>query len=111
MHEPIGDPGHQVPPDKLLRSKASTASTRATTFRVPECVLSLTPRQSNLRAQIAATNRHHPEADVSELVTELRTVTAAEYIRKLVDSAPPLSEDQRARLATLLAPGGGSVAA
>lgn len=33
------------------------------------------------------------------------------YIKKLVDAAPPLSEQQRARLAALLANGGGQSAA
>ncbi|AVT37400.1 hypothetical protein C6W10_14030 [Plantactinospora sp. BB1] len=32
----------------------------------------------------------------------------AEYIRRLVDGAPPLTEEQRARLAGLLAPAGDS---
>jgi hypothetical protein len=64
----------------------------------------LSPKQSTLRARLAATTRHHPDADASKLRTELRTETAAEYIRRLVDEAPPLSDDQRNRLASILRP-------
>lgn len=58
----------------------------------------------SLRARIAATRRHRPHADISDLQTELRTTTAEAYIRRLVDQAPPLSEAQRARLAAILRP-------
>lgn len=64
----------------------------------------LSPDQARNRAKLAATARHHPESDLTELRAELRTATAAEYIRRLVDGAPPLSEHQRARLAALLRP-------
>lgn len=64
----------------------------------------ISPEQARHRATLAAIARHHPDADLTELRTELRTATAAEYIRKLVDEAPPLSEEQRARLAALLRP-------
>ena len=35
---------------------------------------------------------------------ELKNTKATEYIRRLVDEAPPLTADQRAKLAELLAP-------
>ena len=35
---------------------------------------------------------------------EIKVAAAEDYIRRLVDSAPPLTESQRARLAALLAP-------
>jgi len=34
----------------------------------------------------------------------VKNIQTTEYIRKLVDEAPPLSADQRAKLAELLAP-------
>jgi hypothetical protein len=37
---------------------------------------------------------------------ELRTAAAEVYITKVVDAAPPLSDEQRARLAALLRPTG-----
>ncbi len=43
----------------------------------------------------------------------LKAIKAEEYIRRLVDTAPPLNDDQRSRLALLLrgsASGGGAVA-
>lgn len=46
-------------------------------------------------------------AQVEYLRTEYRTVALAEYIRKLVDTAPPLTAEQRAHLAGMLAPRAG----
>lgn len=56
------------------------------------------------RARLAAVERHHPERDTTELRRELRAVRAEDYIRALVEEAPPLTETQRARLAALLLP-------
>ncbi len=64
-----------------------------------------TPHQA--RARVAALARHRPADDV-ELTSaraELRTVVAEDYIRKLVASAPPLTSEQRDRLAVLLRTG------
>ena len=102
-------------PRSTLRPRGGTPeSTRqvaieALTGSAPD--MKISPAQSKLRARIAATKRHHPDADTSELTAELRTATAAEYIRRLVDAAPPLSEEQRARLAALLTNGGQDAAA
>lgn len=58
-----------------------------------------------LAGQIAASERHHPEADTTELRRQLKAETLAEHIQRVVDEAPPLSADQRARLALLLTGG------
>ncbi len=57
---------------------------------------------TSTRAKLAGTLSRNPDADVTELRRELRAERAADYIRELVDSAPPLTELQRARLAALL---------
>jgi uncharacterized membrane protein len=58
------------------------------------------------RARLAATRRHHPDADTTDLRRDLRAARAEDYIKKLVDVAPQLSPEQRAKLAVLLlAPG------
>ncbi|MFF1714807.1 hypothetical protein [Streptomyces sp. NPDC058268] len=62
---------------------------------------------AHLRARKAAEKRHHPDADTTDLDRELATLTLAAYIKRVVESAPPLNDDQRARLAMLLNPGGG----
>ena len=71
------------------------------------------------RATLSARNRlnvlarhrgpDHPSLDDAR--RDLRAAKAAAYIRALVDSAPPLTEEQRARLASLLAPAGDQRAA
>jgi hypothetical protein len=44
---------------------------------------------------------------IEEARSELKYVTATDYVRRLVDDLPPLTELQRARLATLLLSGPG----
>lgn len=57
------------------------------------------------RARIAAHKRNHPDADVpAELYRDLRAARAQAYIEELVAAAPPLTEEQRDRLAVLLRP-------
>jgi hypothetical protein len=60
----------------------------------------------SLRARLAATERHHPDADTAELRRDLRAARAEDYIRRLIESAPPLTAAQRDQLATLLRPNG-----
>ena len=48
--------------------------------------------------------RAEPER-IEEARAELKFTTATDYVRRLVDEAPPLTELQRARLATLLLTG------
>lgn len=54
------------------------------------------------RAQLAVHHRYHPEADDGALRRNLRAARAEDYIRALVASAPPLTEEQRDRLSLLL---------
>jgi hypothetical protein len=66
------------------------------------------PESRRRRGRLAANARHHP--DRPDLTVEdrqhVKAATAERYIRRLVDTFPPLTDQQRARLATLLAGGG-----
>lgn len=56
------------------------------------------------RARVASLSRSRT-ADDPELLAARRSLKAAraeDYIRRLLDQAPPLTHDQRRRLATLL---------
>lgn len=57
---------------------------------------------TKIRSDLALTIRDHPEADTTELRRDLRAARAEEYIRKLVEAAPPLTDEQRDKLALLL---------
>lgn len=55
----------------------------------------------HLRSQLAAAKQHNrPEAEA--LSSEFKALRPANYIKALVDSAPPLTTEQRDRLAVLL---------
>jgi hypothetical protein len=64
----------------------------------------------SLAGRIARAKRSDPQADVTELRRELKTAELAEDIERLVNTWPPLTNEQRVRLALLLCPrtGGGS---
>ncbi len=65
------------------------------------------------RASTAAFTRAGNHAAANAARQRLKAIKAEEYIRRLVDSAPPLDDDQRSRLALLLrgsVPGGGAAA-
>lgn len=63
------------------------------------------PRVRSISARIAAVERHHPDADHSELRRDLRAARAEEYVERLVaEGEPRLTAEQRARLARILAP-------
>jgi hypothetical protein len=48
------------------------------------------------------------DTETAELAArDLRAAMLAEHIKTAVDAAPPLTDEQRARLAGLLAPSGG----
>jgi hypothetical protein len=74
------------------------------------------PARRKARAQLAsATARARLHADDPTVVAEVedrrrtyRYLSAEDYIRRLVDEAPPLTPDQRDRLAVLLRPSGRS---
>ena len=63
----------------------------------------MTPDERSARARVAAAKRHHPNSPkTDQLAAEFKADRAAEYIRRIVDEAPPLSPEQRDRLALLL---------
>ncbi len=73
----------------------------------------LTTEQRQLRAQLASTAaRAARSGDPSAVLAveakrrEYRFVSAQEYVRDLVDTAPPLTADQRDQLAAQLRGGG-----
>jgi hypothetical protein len=61
------------------------------------------------RSKIASTVRQNPNADTTELRRQLKAERLEDYVRRTVDSAPPLTEEQRARIAALLRSGGDRV--
>lgn len=58
------------------------------------------------RSRIAVTVRDNPEADVTDLRRQLKAERLADYIERTVDAAPPLTTEQRTRLAAILQGGG-----
>ena len=59
------------------------------------------------RSLIATTVRDFPDRDVTDLRRQLKFERLEEHICNLVNAAPPLTDEQRARLAALLTPSGG----
>jgi hypothetical protein len=72
-----------------------------------------TPAVLKARATVAAQKRHHPEGGeaVDNAVRDLNEVKLRQHIEKVVSQAPPLSDEQRSRLAALLQGGGSNAAA
>lgn len=72
----------------------------------------LTQERRQARAQLAskaAKAAQHPHDPtklraVDDARRDYRFVAATDYVRQLVDSAPPLTLEQRARIASLLVP-------
>lgn len=63
----------------------------------------MTPDERSARARLAAAKRHHPDDDKThELSAQFKTDRLAQHIERLLATAPPLSQDQRGRLAALL---------
>lgn len=60
---------------------------------------------THTRSQIAVKKRHDPTADVTALRQQLKAERLEDYIRKTVQEAPPLTDEQRRRLAALLTSG------
>lgn len=73
----------------------------------------LTPEQRHRRARIAARARHTPEhPQLVEDRRDLRADRLEEHVREVVASLPPLTDEQRRRISSLLRPtGGGGTAA
>ncbi len=74
----------------------------------------LTKESAHARAKLAATAskaaRNPNDTETARAVDEARRnyrfVAAADYIKRTVDAAPPLTDEQRARLTALLSGGG-----
>ncbi len=63
----------------------------------------MTPAERTSRARVAAMRRHHPnDKQTDELAADFKADRLSQYIRRVVDEAPPLSAEQRDRLALLL---------
>ncbi len=63
------------------------------------------PNQTHrARARVAALSRYRTsdDAELSSARAELRTAAAEDYIRRLVEAAPPLNAEQKSRLGALL---------
>lgn len=58
------------------------------------------------RSQIAHAIKKDPDADVTDLRRQLKAERLADYIRQAVDAAPPLTAEDRTRLAAILQGGG-----
>lgn len=65
------------------------------------------PERVRLAGRVAALTRHNPDApETIEATRDLAAVKIEEFIRKIVENAPPLSESQREKLANLIRGGG-----
>jgi hypothetical protein len=63
----------------------------------------MTPDERSARARVAAQRRHHPDdPETDRLAADFKADRLAAYIQRLVDESPPLTADQRDRLALLL---------
>jgi hypothetical protein len=67
---------------------------------------SIPPRARSLNARAAALQRHRPNetAAIAEARRDAKFSTLSDYIQRTVDAAPPLTSEQRERLAVLLRP-------
>lgn len=61
---------------------------------------------THTRSKIAHIKKADPTADVTELRRQLKAERLEDYIRRVVDEAPPLTPEQRDRLTALLTGGG-----
>jgi type II secretory pathway predicted ATPase ExeA len=64
----------------------------------------MTPEQESLRGRLAAHRRHHPDdlATETELRRQLKASRLEEYVQRTLATLPPLTADQRDRIALLL---------
>lgn len=59
---------------------------------------------THTRSKIALAKRHNPDADVTELQRQLKAERLAEYVERVVSEAPPLTDEQLARVTAILRP-------
>lgn len=64
--------------------------------------MALSPEQRRQRARIAVLHRHNPQR-AAELNRDYKVDQLADRIEAVVSAAPPLTDEQRSRLAGLLA--------
>ena len=65
----------------------------------------MTPEQRRARAALAAKSRYSPDdPTLDDDRRDLRALTLEEHVRRVVDQAPPLTSEQRQRIAALLQP-------
>jgi hypothetical protein len=62
------------------------------------------PSVYEARARLAATKRHHPNADTTALEEDLRAANAEAYLQRVIDEAGMLTPEQFERLRALLTP-------
>ncbi len=62
----------------------------------------LSPEARRVRAKVATAVQNGREAEAERARQEFKALKAEDYIRQLVDSAPPLPPDVLARLALVL---------
>ncbi|AVH58676.1 MULTISPECIES: hypothetical protein [Streptomyces] len=67
-----------------------------------------TAEQRRLIAKKAITTRHHPDRDTTDLDREIKALSLEDHIRRVVDTAPELTDEQLSKLASLLRPGMGA---
>ena len=65
------------------------------------------PSPQSVTCRIAATLRHHPDADVTDLRRELHAAKIEKYVTELAKKFPPLTEAQRERIVLLIKGGAG----
>ena len=71
----------------------------------------LSADRTHQRARVAALSRavragERPASDLDDARRDYRTATLADYIERTLAAAPPLTDEQRTRLAELLRPSG-----
>jgi hypothetical protein len=69
----------------------------------------ISPEVAHTRARVAAKSRDHnraacPETELSDAKRDHRAAVLADYIARSLAAAPPLTDEQRVRLAELLRP-------
>ncbi len=69
------------------------------------------PSVTKARSAVATSIRYgHDPARIEAARRDLAEAKLERHIREIVDSAPPLTDEQRSRLALLLSPGAGNAA-
>jgi hypothetical protein len=59
-------------------------------------------RSRRAASLLALNTRHHPSDDRSELVRELNAARAEDWARTVAAAAPPLTDEQRAKIARII---------